>query len=45
MFILDPLAVVLLIPLYAVRSGKFSELIEMETEDISKCLKALEKHV
>ena len=28
----DPLAVVLLIPLYAVRSGKFEELIEMESE-------------
>ena len=29
---LDPLAVVLLIPLFAVRSGKFAELLEMETE-------------
>ena len=30
--VLDPLAVVLLIPLFAVRSGKFAELLEMETE-------------
>jgi len=28
----DPLAVVLLIPLFAVRAGKFAELLEMETE-------------